>query len=396
MDEDRYESAAGWEPTDPYKKLREKARRDAERSPPFGASIFEVRPASKWIVRASEQKPRAELYGQLWREGDVCVLFGPKGVGKSHFAVQLAEDIATGKSSLTVLSEPEAAAAGLIATSQHYARALRPKTKAPKPSVLMIDFEHTTEQFTERYTFPSPIPGKLPCRTRFHFKRASFRNFEEIPKYFKDSIHEFIQHSITQAIYQSDANVVILDSINYLLRGRANAANMTAVLKSLKLYAQLNNISILATATTGTLTSTSARKTGTRTSMSARKNELQLAAAADCAIILAPSTYGPEYRYTKLLATRSQVPANLAPTSGEVLTYQLTPEASKLRDIATPSFQFLGPSNESDHQRDYAAEALEADREHDRMVKKLQRRSSKTVIADAVLDGTFAKYLNGD
>ena len=94
--------------------------------------------------------------------------------------------------------------------------------------------------------------------------------------------------------------------------------------------------------------------------MSARKNELQLAAAADSAIILAPSTYGPEYRYTKLLATRSQVPANLAPTSGEVLTYQLTPEASKLRDVATPSFQFLGPSNESDHQRDYAAEALEA------------------------------------
>ncbi|MFT3746356.1 MAG: AAA family ATPase [Pyrinomonadaceae bacterium] len=392
MDEDRYDSAEGWEPPDPYKKLREKARREAEKRPPLGASMLDVRPASQWITPPSVQKPRAELYGPLWREGDVCLMFGPKGVGKSLFAVQLAEDIATGKRSLTALSEPGAIATGFLSNS----KAQSPKTKAQKPTVLLIDLEHTTEQFTERYTFPSPIPGNLPCRTRFHFKRASIGELDEIPKCFKDNVHEYLQHSIAQAIYTSDAKVVLIDSINYMFRGRTNAAAMAGVLKSLKLYARLNNVSILATAQTN----------GPRTASSARSNienlnpltrytqELQLASLADTAFILAPSTYGPEYRYTKLLATRTQVPNNLAPTSPEVLTYQIEPSPNSKFDIRNSSFKYLGPSNERDHHRNYAAEALEADRDHDRLIKKLARRSSKQAIVEGILNGNFGKYLN--
>ena len=198
---------------------------------------------------------------------------------------------------------------------------------------------------------------------------------------------------------------------------------MTSVLKSLKLYARMHKVSILATATTGPQASLPARKsTGAQASLSARKStgaqaslpaknsasqtplsaryaqELHLASLADSAIILAPSTYGPEYRYTKLLSTRNRVPENLSPTSTEVLTYQLNTmnPPSAIRDPQLSSFTFLGPSNEQDHLRNYTAEALEADREHDRQLKKLQRRSNRAVLVDGILDGTYMKYLKGE
>lgn len=300
----------------------------------------------------------------------------------------------------------------------------------------MIDFEHTTAQFTERYTYPSPIPGKLPCRTRFHFQRASIGDFGSIPACFKGRIHDYLQHSISVAIRDSEAEVVILDSINYLFRGPITATTMTNVLKSLKLYAHTYGVSILATV--GTRTSMSPSKnTGTRTSMSASAksanqpisnahqsinplaryaHELQLATLADTTFILAPSTYGPQYRYTKLLSTRTQVPENLAPTSPEVLTYQLAPNSPPYKGGVSAAsddgvvlsgfgalsgrggslFTYLGPSNEQDHLRNYAAESEAAQFAQEQQIKRLTRRTHTATLVDGILDGSYGRYLKGE
>lgn len=425
MDEDRYKSAKGWEPRDPYKKQREKARREYHSKPQYGQTMLEIRPASHWIIPPSQQKPRPELYGPMWLKGDVCLLFGPKGVGKSLFAVQLAEDLATGQRSLTDLSVPRAVATGALTRP-------RLKTRDSRLKTLLIDFEQTTAQFTERYTYPSPIPGKLPCRTRFHFQRASIGEVGQIPACFKGSVHKYLQHSIGEAIAASGAQIVILDSINYLFRGRITAGAMTNVLKTLKLYAQMHQVSILATAQSPTVgwTATSARYNAktqpgtpnplTTNPLHRHAHLLQLATLADTAILLAPSTYGPQYRYTKLLATRSQVPKNLAPTSGEVLTYQLggsppyqggVADASadgvvlsgvaegrggSLFAYAQSPFTFLGPSQESDHLRNYAAEAEAANRAQESALKRLTRRSAKEAIVEGFVDGSFGRYMLGD
>ncbi len=402
MDEElgRYNSAAGWQPRDPYKKLKEKALRELESQPRVGQSMLEVRPASHWIIKPSAQRPRRELYGPMWREGEVCLLFGPKSVGKSLFAVQLAEDLATGAKTLTELSEPGAAAAGY---DTHPIQS--PGSKIQDQKVLLIDFEQTTDQFTERYTYPSPIPGKLPCRTRFHFQRASIGEVGEIPKCFKGSVHEYLQHSIGEAIAAGEARIVIIDSINYLFRGRITATAMTNVLKTLKLYAQMHQVSILATA--GTRTPPSARSTSknqlqtsnpqTSNPLSRYAHLLGLATLADTAILLAPSTYGPQYRYTKLLATRSQVPQNLAPTSNEVLTYELNARDPR-SDIRDPrsALTYLGPSQESDHLRNYAAEAEAAIRARESALKRLRTRSAREAMVDGILDGSFRRYLLGE
>ena len=92
----RYESAAGWEPEDPHKKQREAIRKQRLLEPDPSDSMLEIRPASKWILPGSKQRPSAELFGSLWREGEVAVLFGETGVGKSVLAAQISESIARG------------------------------------------------------------------------------------------------------------------------------------------------------------------------------------------------------------------------------------------------------------------------------------------------------------
>lgn len=396
----RSHAANGWQTGD-YKKLRDKAGREFESRPYPGQSMLEVRPASHWIIKPREQMPRAELYGPMWREGDVSVLFGAKSVGKSLFAVQLAEDIATGSRSLTQI-DPK---------SPRVRKGRSPDTTQDH-KVLLVDLEHTAGQFTERYTNRSPLPGKRPYRTRFHFQRASIGEVGQIPKCFKGRIHEYLLHSIADAIETSGAKVVIIDGITYMLRGRPTAHTMTSVLKSLKLFAQTNNVSILATAPTVEQASLSgsaeAVKRAGRIARPARSRhvrELQLASLADSVILLAASTYGPEYRYTKLLAARS----SSIPRS-EVLTYQLRgntdPFAGNAGTLACSSdsplstlnspLVYLGPSKEHDHLRDYEAEALAEELSHQRELKRLRNRSSKDILVDGVLDGSYGRYLKGE
>lgn len=57
---------------------------------------------------------------------------------------------------------------------------------------------------------------------------------------------------------------------------------------------------------------------------------------------------------------------------------------------------FLGMASENDHLRDYPAEALAATRAHQTELKKLWRRSSKEVLVDGILDGSYGKYLKGE
>jgi len=57
---------------------------------------------------------------------------------------------------------------------------------------------------------------------------------------------------------------------------------------------------------------------------------------------------------------------------------------------------YLGPSTEQDHTRDYAVEALAAERAHQAELKKLLRRSGKDFLTAGILDGTYGRYLKGE
>lgn len=411
----RYASSVGWEPKDPWKKLREKAReqyaKDLAISVSYNESMLEVRPASRWITRPSQQRPRRELFGPLWREGEVAILFGPKSSGKSLLAVQLAEDIARGRNALV-----DSGKLKIESGRSNYQLSTANSQLAPALPVLLIDFELSEQQFTERYTLPPALPGKLPRRPRFKFKRAALQWDGRVPEAFRGNVNKFLQHSIQTAIEQSEAKIIIIDSLNHLPRNMGSSAGATSMIKNLKHQAARQGLSILVLANsrpergrprpllspTGYRLPPTAYAAPRPLSLHDLSAPKAITEIADSVFALGTSSFGPEFRYIKHLASRT---ADIHVRPDEVLTYsvrgidngQMTMDNSsencQLSTVNYP-FVYLGPSTESDHLRDYAAEAYEQDRAHHREIKKLARLSAKEAIVEGFIDGSYGRYLN--
>src|SRR6187401_2800167 len=82
---------------DPYTKQREKIRREQAELDRTDTMLL-TRPANEWHLPVRDRKAYSEeLFGPLWRVGEVALLSGPRGVGKSILAVQIAESIARGR-----------------------------------------------------------------------------------------------------------------------------------------------------------------------------------------------------------------------------------------------------------------------------------------------------------
>src|SRR5204863_1695603 len=175
MDEDlgRYESAVGWKAADPYKKQRERIQKQEEMEERVASPILQG-PSG-----ATAEKPE-ELFTTLWRTGEVALLFGAPGVGKSIFAVRLAEAITNGTSHLLTSEylnsrSPEGGLAPALGSSPS------------PPRVIYIDLQRTESQFDQRF----------PTATiqRRHFDWSSFAAGEN------DNIRAArVQNSISEAI----------------------------------------------------------------------------------------------------------------------------------------------------------------------------------------------------
>ena len=69
----------------------------AQATPPEGVThigILAVKTANRTIIDAATRPNPRDLYLSLWYEGEVCCLFADSNIGKSIFAVQMAEEIA--------------------------------------------------------------------------------------------------------------------------------------------------------------------------------------------------------------------------------------------------------------------------------------------------------------
>ena len=58
---------------------------------------YESRTLNQWIELAKHQPVPRLLFGEFWIEGELAVMFGDTGAGKSLLAVQIAESIARGR-----------------------------------------------------------------------------------------------------------------------------------------------------------------------------------------------------------------------------------------------------------------------------------------------------------
>ncbi len=88
LDLEGYESVFGWEPPYKHKKLLDEYRKKNPIIHP-GDNMLDVRPANEWL-ESTDCKPAAKpLFGDLWKEGELAIMFADTGLGKSILTVQI-------------------------------------------------------------------------------------------------------------------------------------------------------------------------------------------------------------------------------------------------------------------------------------------------------------------
>ena len=135
--------------------------------------MFTIRTANRTIAEAAMRPNPRQLYQELWYEGEVCCLFSDSNLGKSIYAVQMADTIAT----------------------------LRP--------VLLVDCELTDKQFQMRYT--DIDTGVMHIFPEMLYRAEINPNTLDVKDY-----ETKIFHHIEAAAQHMKCNIIIIDNLTYL------------------------------------------------------------------------------------------------------------------------------------------------------------------------------------
>ncbi len=135
--------------------------------------MLRIKTANKTIADASHRPNPKDLYHSLWYEGEVCCLFADSNLGKSIFAVQMADEIARDQ------------------------------------TVLYIDCELSDKQFQLRYH--NPATGAK------HIFPEGFLRAEIVPDAIRtDNYEENFFLNIESAAETVGAKIIIIDNLTYL------------------------------------------------------------------------------------------------------------------------------------------------------------------------------------
>lgn len=406
---ERYESAAGWQPREEieFRKLLADHRKNNPEE--FcRESMLTAKPARHWQQdRDNRDTPKAELFGPMWRTGELALLFGDTGSGKSILAVQIAESIARG-----ILIEPFR----------------NPHSAIRNRDVLYLDLDHSDEQFDERYSCSSPLLGKPPVRYRFSpkLRRAGFGDIV-IPGIFNGDFARYFRHSLDVTLGSEDANIIIVDNLTWLDPTARSSSAYIRLLRMLKLQCARTGTSILV------LANSKPRRTS-RVITPERLNAFrgielddiacgrQIGEIADSVFAIGRSTFLPDVRYVKLLKSSNSPPGSslgvssphVSKGAAQVLNYTIerTTGFVRSRSLALPDprsaiqdprsemalpflgLTYAGTSLESDHYRDFAAEFEKAKLTEEK--SKLKALAKRNNVVDMFLDKDYWRYLKGE
>ncbi|MDO3643966.1 AAA family ATPase [Mucilaginibacter sp. L3T2-6] len=204
----------------PYRPAKRKSTTDRSRpSPEEIRRLFTVEKGNRWMELARRQPAAKQLFGELWHEGELCMLFAGTNTGKSVLAVQIGESIARGKGIAPFACQAERA------------------------RVLYIDFELTRSQFGLRYS-----QEEEDYLFSDNFFRAEY-NFLPGPSPGVDA-NELLIAGIEYKVNQAGATVLIIDNITCLQGGTENSAVALSLMKNLKALKKEYHLSILVLAHT--------------------------------------------------------------------------------------------------------------------------------------------------
>jgi RecA-family ATPase len=182
--------------------------------------LFTVKTATRWIEQAKTRPIPKMLFGELWFEGELCILFADTNLGKSILAVQIGNSISKGEQIRGF------------------------KIESLKQPILYFDFELSDKQFENRYSI------KFEQHYNFddNFIRVEINPDANIPK---DQIFEdYLNHSLERSIIETGAKILIIDNLTYLKNETEKAKDALPLMKHLKAIKNKYNLSILALAHT--------------------------------------------------------------------------------------------------------------------------------------------------
>jgi hypothetical protein len=182
--------------------------------------LFTVKTASRWIEQAKTRPIPQMLFGELWFEGELCILFADTNLGKSILAVQIGNSISRGEQ-----------ISGF-------------KLETPKQPILYFDFELSDKQFENRYSI------KFEQHYNFdnNFIRVEINPDATIPE--SQTFEDFLNHSLERSIIETGAKVLIIDNLTYLKNETEKAKDALPLMKHLKALKNKYGLSILALAHT--------------------------------------------------------------------------------------------------------------------------------------------------
>ena len=225
-----------------------------------------TQPAGFWIETAvSASSPPSQLLGELWTEGEIAVLCGRNSVGKSIFAVHLAEALARGCS-------------------------LGPYPAAAPQPVMYVDLDSGSEQFARRYT--RVADGAV---VSYDFAEGFLRSVVEwdlpLPPGY-NSMESLIFDSIVETLGDNECRTLIIDSLPHIA-AHGTARNATDFVERLRGLRDASGVSILLIA------DTSPKGNGFGTARYDIAGPRILESVADSIFALAPSRRTPAVRYLK-------------------------------------------------------------------------------------------------
>jgi RecA-family ATPase len=232
--------------------------------------LLTIRTAKSWLKSANKRAVPKKLFGKLWFEGELSILFADSNLGKSILAVQIANAISLGDSKAPF--EIECAA----------------------QPVLYCDFELSEKQFEARYS----IDFDKHYDFSDNFYRAELNPESEIPKGFKN-FDEYLYAILERSLIQTGAKVLVIDNITYLRTETEQAKDALPLMKHLKALKKRYNLSILALAHTP---KRDLAKEITRNDLQGSKMLMNF---CDSAFTIGESVMNKQWRYIKQIKQRN-------------------------------------------------------------------------------------------
>lgn len=266
--------------------------------------LFKAQTANEWIEEASNCTIPKMLFGKLWFEGELCILYADTNLGKSILAVQIGNSISKGEPINGFEMESEG------------------------QKVLYFDFELSKKQFEARYS------NEYSHHYIFNenFVRVEINPDCDVPS--DIPFESYLNISLESVITEHCANVIIIDNITYLKDGTEAAKDALPLMKKLKELKAKYNLSILVLAHTPKR----------NLSKPLDRNDLQgskmLINFCDSSFAIGESFKDKNIRYIKQIKQRNTPAIYVA-------------DNIALLEIVKPHnflfFDFIGVGNENDH-----------------------------------------------